>query len=60
MHRRIANIVCQLWMSDNVHLLWATTCLPKFFLGETLDLAGPQFFQALQNLPITDVMRFGV
>jgi len=54
MHQRIANIVCQLRMSDNVHLLWATARLPKFFLGEPLDLAGPQFFQTLQKLPITD------
>lgn len=60
MHRRIADIVCQLRMSDNVHLLWATGCLPKFFLGEALDLAGPQLFQTLQNLPIIDIMRFGV
>ena len=41
MHRRVANIICQLWMSDDVHRLWATTCLPKFIPGETLDLARP-------------------
>jgi len=60
MHRRIAYIVSQLRMSDNVHLLWASACLPKFFLGKSLDLAGLQFLQTLYNLLITDVMGFGV
>jgi hypothetical protein len=47
MHRCITNILCQLGMTNDVHLLWASACLPKFFLGKSLDLAGLQFLKAL-------------
>ena len=60
MHGSIANIICQLRMFDHAHLLLAAACLPKFFLGKTLDLPGLEFLQALEHFLITDAMRLRV
>ena len=46
-HRSITNILCQLRMSDYVHLLWASACLPKFILCKSLDFAGLKLLQTL-------------
>jgi len=56
MHGRIANIICQLWMSDNAHPLLAAACLPKFLLGKSFDLPGLKFLQALEYFLITNVV----
>jgi len=51
-----ADIICQLWMSENVHFLMTPACLPKLLVGKTLDFAGLEFLLALHDFLITDVM----
>jgi len=60
MHGSIADIICQLWMSDNGHLLLAAACLPKFFLRKAFDLPGLEFLQTLEYFFITDIVGLRV
>jgi len=47
-------------MSDDVQLLLATACLPKFLLGKPFDLPRLEFLQSLEYFLITDVVGLRV